>query len=113
LRVLARSAPGQTKRLLDEATANALRRMLRVTTTRGTSRKAFRERKGRPNVPAAGKTGTLGVSKPRRLLSWFTGFAPARDPEVAVAVMLANDYKWWRKANQVARDALDAYFESR
>ncbi|MEM1033830.1 MAG: penicillin-binding transpeptidase domain-containing protein [Myxococcota bacterium] len=110
LRVLAATAPGAPRKALDLAAAHALQRMLRVTTTRGTSRKAFADREGRPNTPAAGKTGTLGWPRPRRLLSWFGGYAPTDAPEVAIAVLLANRPRWWRKANEVARDALDAYF---
>lgn len=98
-------------RAVSEATANALVRMLEVTTRSGTSHEAFEDRPGRANVRVAGKTGTLAVRKPSRLVSWFAGFAPSRSPEVAVSVMLANDPSWWRKANEVARDALDAYFD--
>ncbi|MEZ4439976.1 MAG: penicillin-binding transpeptidase domain-containing protein [Polyangiaceae bacterium] len=97
-------------RRLEKSTAQALQRMLAVTTVRGTSREAFRAQKGRPSYRAAGKTGTLVLGKPRRMISWFTGFAPAEAPEVAVVVMLANDISWWRKGNQVGRDVLDAYF---
>lgn len=99
--------------VLGSATSNALVRMLEVTTRRGTSRKAFRSRSGRPSYRAAGKTGTLVVTGPSRMLSWFAGFAPSRDPEIVLAVMLANDLSWWRKGNQVARDVFDAYFASR
>lgn len=95
---------------LKSATANALVRMLEVTTRRGTSHEAFRPREGRPTYRAAGKTGTLIVGSPARMLSWFGGFAPSRDPEIVVVVMLANDISWWRKGNQVARDVFDAYF---
>ena len=98
---------------LKSATANALVRMLEVTTRRGTSRKAFRPREGRPTYRAAGKTGTLIVGSPARMLSWFAGFAPSRDPEIVVVVKLANDISWWRKGNQVARDVLDVYFADR
>jgi len=110
LRILAGSELGSARRVIEPAAAKALRKMLEVTTSRGTSRKAFAPKKGRPNVKAAGKTGTLGWPKPRRLLSWFAGYAPADAPEVVVAVLLANRPKWWRKANEVARDALDIYF---
>jgi len=43
-----------------------------------------------PGVAVAGKTGTAqnGGSAPYTL--WFTGFAPANDPKVAVAVVVAN-----------------------
>lgn len=113
LRILAASPPGPARRVISESTANALARMLEVTTTRGTSRKAFRPREDRPRVLVAGKTGTLGIAKPHRLLSWFAGFAPARDPEIVITVLLANELKWWRKANEVARDGIDHYFASR
>lgn len=99
----------EERQVLKSATANALVRMLEVTTRRGTSHKAFRARPGRPSYRAAGKTGTLIVGSPARMLSWFAGFAPSRDPQIVVVVMLANDISWWRKGNQVARDVFDAY----
>jgi cell division protein FtsI/penicillin-binding protein 2 len=109
LRIRAATPEGGAQRVLTKSAARALRRMLEVTTVRGTSRKAFAPKKGRPRYASAGKTGTLGWRKPRRLLSWFGGYAPADHPEVVVAVLLANRPSWWRKANEVARDALDTY----
>lgn len=100
-------------RAMSAATAKTLTRMLEYTTRGGTSAEAFRSIDGRPNVRAAGKTGTLSTDNPSRLVSWFAGFAPVDRPQIAIAVLLANDQKWWRKANEVARDVLDAYFEAR
>jgi peptidoglycan glycosyltransferase len=100
-------------RAMRESTADMLRRMLEVTTREGTSRKAWRLPDGTralPNVRVAGKTGTLIGGKPARMYSWFAGFAPADKPEIAIAVMLADDVSWWKKANLVAREALEAYF---
>ncbi len=97
-------------RAVSRETALELTRMLEVTTRAGTSRKAFRAIDGRPHQSVAGKTGTLLLEHPKRLVSWFAGFAPSKSPEVAISVLLANDEKWWRKGNEVARDALDAYF---
>ncbi|GAA1864108.1 penicillin-binding protein 2 [Myceligenerans crystallogenes] len=42
-----------------------------------------------PGVTVAGKTGTA-EDPPRQPTLWFTGFAPAEDPQVAVAVVLEN-----------------------
>lgn len=47
---------------------------------------------GRPGridgVQVAGKTGTAQTSKERPPFAWFTAFAPADNPQVAVAVMI-------------------------
>lgn len=98
-------------RVLKKETARDLVKMLEGTTRSGTSAKAFAAKPDKPHISVAGKTGTLLTHDPKRLVSWFAGFAPSRDPEIVVAVMLANDVKWWRKGNQVARDVFDAYFE--
>jgi len=96
------------------STARALTRMLEVTVREGTCAKVFRDVRSRPpfnGMRIAAKTGTLQRSDPNRLYSWFTAFAPSDHPEVAVAVMLANDERWWLKGNQVGREVLRAYFE--
>ncbi|MFO0549061.1 MAG: penicillin-binding transpeptidase domain-containing protein [Polyangiaceae bacterium] len=116
LRLTVSGAPDDVKRqslgrVIKRDTARDLVRMLEVTTRSGTSAKAFAPQEGKPTLSVAGKTGTLLYKKPKRLVSWFAGFAPSREPEIAVAVMLANDEKWWRKGNEVARDVFDAYFE--
>jgi peptidoglycan glycosyltransferase len=43
-----------------------------------------------PGIKVAGKTGTAenGVGQPYTL--WFTGFAPADNPQVAVAVVIED-----------------------
>jgi penicillin-binding protein A len=100
-------------RAMSIKTARTLRSMLEVTTKRGTCAKVFHNRDGSralPNVPVAAKTGTLIGGKPTRMFSWFAGFAPANDPQIAVAVMLANDVSWVRKGNEVGRDLMEAYF---
>lgn len=101
------------RKAIEPATARALTTMLEATVSRGTSRRAFQDRKGRPflpNIRVAGKTGTLTDHKQQRLYTWFVGFAPSREPEVAVSVLAANRPIWHAKANVVARDVLRAYF---
>ncbi|WP_427887245.1 peptidoglycan D,D-transpeptidase FtsI family protein [Kribbella sp. GL6] len=41
-------------------------------------------------VQVAGKTGTAQTSKDRPPFAWFTAFAPAKDPKVAVAVLIED-----------------------
>lgn len=45
---------------------------------------------GNPDLPVAGKTGTAQVRKEGRptTLAWFVGYAPVRNPRIAVAVMV-------------------------
>lgn len=102
--------------LLSARTAQRLTRMLEVTVETGTSRGAFTAPDGKRYLPAirvAGKTGTL---RPGRgddtMTSWFVGFAPSRNPEIVVSVMLVNGRTYRRKANEVARDLLRSYFHA-
>jgi len=101
-------------RAISTKTAKTLEQMLQVTTKRGTCVRAFRHADGSkalPHVAVAAKTGTLVGQKPARMYSWFASFAPAKNPEIAVVVMLGNDLKWRTKANVVGRDMLEAYFD--
>lgn len=110
---LAAPPPRDSGRALRASTARQLRNMLEVTVREGTAAKAFRDAQGNRYLgdrSGGGKTGTLSRGKPRRLFSWYAGYAPNNNPEIAVAVMLANEHRWWRKGNEVARDILRAYF---
>ena len=89
--------------------------MLTTTTTEGTARRYFRNVdpviKG---MKVAGKTGSLSSSTggKRRHNSWFVGFAPAEDPEIAVAALVVNDPKWRIKATYLAREIIEEHFKS-
>jgi peptidoglycan glycosyltransferase len=67
------------------ATAQAVTQMMVSSVATGAATNARIE-----GVDVAGKTGTAqnGVNDPYTL--WFTGFAPAKDPKVAVAVVIEN-----------------------
>lgn len=94
-------------------TAWRMTRMMEVTVHSGTSLDAFSRPDARSYlgpIRVAGKTGTLQRGKNAPITSWFTGFAPSRDPKVVVAVLLQNSPLWRRKANEVARDLLRAAF---
>lgn len=114
LSVLDRSGGARVEagRAMSAASAQALTKMLEITTRRGTAAKAFKNADGSPALPfpVAAKTGTLVGGKPSRMYSWFAGFAPSTHPEVAIAVMLGNDVTWTTKASIVGRDLLAARF---
>jgi len=92
LRVESERSPEVLSKPISEKTANAVTGMMEhgVNTPEGLAQKA-----GIDGVRVAGKTGTAengtaedGSDLPFTL--WFTGFAPVDDPEVAVAVVIAN-----------------------
>ena len=103
-------------RVISPWTATQLRRMMEVTVHSGTSLEAFSDDSGQsylPGIRVAGKTGTLKPSAEAPTTTWFVGFAPSRRPRVVVSVLIQNGKVWRRKANEVARDMLRAYFASR
>ena len=111
---VAAAAEGQP--VIRPEVAAALARMMETTITQGTARKIFRRdrasrRSALREVTVAGKTGSLAEATPYRDYSWFVGFAPVDDPQVAVAVAVVNERLWRVKAPFVAHEALKAYFE--
>ena len=101
-----------SSRLLKQETATALRDMMKYTVTEGTATSSFRER-GRSvlgDIEVAGKTGSMSNHRrPFMDYSWFVGFAPADDPQIAVAAVVVNGRKWTIHAPYVAREAFRAY----
>ncbi len=104
-------------RIISARTAEQVTRMMENTVAEGTSRKAFHDPRGKsffPQLPIAGKTGTLTDEKAGRFYTWFSGFAPSRPvanvEPVAIAVLAVNGANWKVKANTVAREVLRAYF---
>lgn len=112
-RALALPDRPEPKRVISAEHAEELRSMLVRTTTHGTARSAFRDRRGRPklrNVRVAGKTGNLTGSSPRGRYEWFVGVAPAERPTIAVAVLQLQSNLWWSKSSEIAADVLEEIF---
>lgn len=106
-------APRVVRRAVKPETAAELTRMMKQTVDNGSAFKSFHDSAGKaylPDIPVAGKTGTLGEPDGSKLYTWFVGFAPANAPEVAVSTLVVNTPSWQIKAPQLARDALRAYF---
>jgi len=58
----------------------------------------------------AGKTGTAQYGTEGLTHSWFVGFAPYDNPEVAICVIREGSQNAGRSAQYIARDVLDAWF---
>ena len=93
--------------------ADRLRRMLVSTTTSGTARSAFRDRRGRPLIPGvdvAGKTGNLTAGDPYGRYEWFLGLAPAKSPTIGVVVLQVQSNLWWMRSTELAAKVLREIF---
>jgi cell division protein FtsI/penicillin-binding protein 2 len=99
------------RQVLTPELAAQLRGWLVDTTVRGTARRAFRARGGRPLLPGisvAAKTGSLDGSDPKGHYEWFIGVAPAEAPKVAIATVAVQGPRWWWSASQLAAEVLRA-----
>jgi len=75
--------PGNLGRAIKPETAADLTRMMVTVTEGGTGNAA-----AIPGIHVAGKTGTAETNVPNVYTAWFISFAPAENPQVAVAVVL-------------------------
>ena len=102
-----------TKQVITADTAGELIEMMRLTITKGTSRRAFFNRRGRyilANIQVAGKTGSIHGDDPAGDYEWFIGIAPVKNPQIAVAALVVNGNKWTIKGSYLGAQAFFAYF---
>ncbi|UFN43023.1 peptidoglycan D,D-transpeptidase FtsI family protein [Nocardioides okcheonensis] len=85
LSVLDRTEPQSISKAISSTTADELTKMLVATVDTGTATPAQI-----PGVEVAGKTGTAQSTAERPPYAWFVSFAPADDPQVAVAVLVQS-----------------------
>jgi penicillin-binding protein A len=87
--------------------ADQLTEMMESVVTNGSGRAARI-----PGVQVAGKTGTAEVSENVPDHNWFIGFAPADDPQIAVAVFVANGGGTGGDVSApIAREVMQAYLD--
>ncbi len=107
----------RSERVLAKDVAQQVGEMMVRTTSEGTARGSFRDRQGVyyiPDIEVAGKTGSLtGKRAPGLNYNWFVGYAPADRPEIAFAVLVANEPKWQIKAHYAARRLVQIYLQRR
>lgn len=85
LSVLDRTDPQSISKAISSTTADELTSMMVATVDSGTATPAQI-----PGVQVAGKTGTAQSTADRPPYAWFVSFAPADDPQVAVAVLVQS-----------------------
>ena len=85
LSVLDRTDPQSISEAISDTTAEELTTMMVATVDSGTATPAQI-----PGIKVAGKTGTAQSTADRPPYAWFVSFAPADDPQVAVAVLVES-----------------------
>jgi cell division protein FtsI/penicillin-binding protein 2 len=86
------------------STAHYLRTLMHQTLISGTSRKSFKRFfLANPGVLAGGKTGSLTSKEHGLFTDWFVGYCD----KVAVAVMMAHDFRTQARSSHLARKAFD------
>ncbi|SEF14652.1 peptidoglycan D,D-transpeptidase FtsI family protein [Jiangella alba] len=109
-----RTEPEERTRAVSPETAEELTDMMVDVVENGTGRNAQID-----GIEVAGKTGTAQSSADRPPYAWFTSFAPADEPSVAVAVVIEDapdtardDIGGGRLAAPIARDVMEAVLGS-
>jgi len=101
------------RKVMEPLIASQLGTMMTATVKQGTSRRTFHDGRGRslcPGVEIAGKTGTLSRENPYRGYTWWVGFAPVENPQIALAVLVVNTPNWRIKASGVAAETMRHFF---
>ena len=80
-----RTDPQTISEAISDTTAEELTTMMVATVDSGTATPAQI-----PGIEVAGKTGTAQSTADRPPYAWFVSFAPADDPQVAVAVLVES-----------------------
>ena len=98
--------PSAYKRLMTALQADTLKGMMKEVVESGTASKL----KGL-SYTAAGKTGSAEFTNTTTdSHAWFTGFAPADDPEICVTIIVENAGSGGSFAVPIAKRIFDAYF---
>ena len=109
LTVIDESSPSELGEPVSQETAAALARMMTTVVADGTGTAAQID-----GVTVAGKTGTAQHAEGRSPHAWFTSFAPAEDPQVAVAVVVeeggeaGDEASGGRTAAPIAKAVMEA-----
>ena len=99
-------SPENYKRLMTAYQADVLKAMMKEVVEVGTASKL----KGL-SYTAAGKTGSAEFTDSTSdSHAWFTGFAPADDPEICVTIIVENAGSGGSFAVPIAKRIFDAYF---
>ncbi len=91
---------------IDEYNLEVIRQGMRQTVTYGSARSL-----NSMSVEVAGKTGTAQWSDKKENHAWFTCFAPYKDPEIVLTVLVEEGGEGTDISVPIAREVLEYYFD--
>jgi len=98
------------RRAISRSSAAKLTQMMIAVVNNGTGYRA-----AIPGIQVAGKTGTATNGEGRAPNAWFTAFAPAQNPQIAVSVIvldggnLGSEATGGQVAAPIVRSVIEAY----
>ena len=105
--IMKKFSSNSSKRLMDSDTSQILTELMTEVVENGTATKLSGQL-----YTAAGKTGSAEYNSESDSHAWFTGFAPAEDPQVCVTVIIEGAGSGGDHAVPIARRVFDAYFSN-
>jgi len=94
-----------SENIIDNNYANIVKEGMRAVVTRGTAQSLQSV-----SQEVAGKTGTAQFGKEGKTHAWFVGYAPYKDPEIVVVVLVQGGGEGSSAAVPVAKEIFNWYF---
>ncbi|HET9522489.1 MAG TPA: penicillin-binding transpeptidase domain-containing protein, partial [Candidatus Limnocylindrales bacterium] len=104
-------APRSIGRIISDADADAITEAM-IEAVEGDLGRRFTPGAKVPGILTAGKSGTAELGGKGEPHSWFIGFAPADNPEIAIAVLVERGGRGGERAAPLAGSLLETYFDS-
>ena len=104
-------APESIRRVISQADADAITAAM-LQAVEGPLGRQFTTGAKVPGIPTAGKSGTAELGGSGEPHSWFIGFAPANDPQIAIAVLVERGGRGGARAAPLAGSLMKAYFDT-
>jgi peptidoglycan glycosyltransferase len=104
-------APRSLGRVISDADADAITAAM-IEAVEGDLGRQFTPGAKVPGVLTAGKSGTAELGGRGEPHSWFIGFAPADNPQIAIAVLVERGGRGGERAAPLAGSLLERYFDS-
>lgn len=104
-------APEPLRRVISQQAAAAINAAM-VRAVEGTLGQQFTPGAAVPGIVTAGKSGTAELGGSGEPHSWFIGFAPANDPQIAIAVLVERGGRGAHRAVPLAGSLMKLYFDT-